>query len=394
MRTCPLNPMLNKWLGAGVLVAALVLSGCGSRTSQRESQMTSFTTGETKADTANLFTLPNDQIAHLQIAPVVKGSLPRVLRLTGAVAYNAFTTTPVFSAVGGPVRDILVTPGDFVRAGQTLLDINSPDYSAARSAYLKAKDAYALADKNYQRAVDLLAHKAIAERDAQQAESERSQAQADVESSTDTLRALGISDPEAMAKAAGTLQVPVRAPVAGEVVERLVGPGQLLQAGTTQCFTISDTSTVWVLVNVYQSDLGSVRIGDAVDITTDAYPQVFRGRISYLAPALDPATRTLQARIVTENSGHKLKKDMYVTATVRAGAVANALLVPDASVLRDTENMSFVYVQTGSNQFARRLVTVGDSSGGHTQITSGLKDGERVVGDGSVFVQFQNSLQH
>jgi cobalt-zinc-cadmium efflux system membrane fusion protein len=394
MRTRALNPMLNTWPGIAIVASALALSGCGARTGERESQMTSFTTGETKADTANLFTLPNDQIAHLQIAPVVKGSLPRVLRLTGAVAYNAFTTTPVFSAVGGPVRDILVTPGDFVRAGQTLLDVNSPDYSAARSAYLKAKDAYALADKNYQRAVDLLAHKAIAERDAQQAESERSQAQADVESSTDTLRALGISDPDAMAKAAGTLQVPVRAPVAGEIVERLVGPGQLLQAGTTQCFTISDTSTVWVLVNVYQRDLGSVRIGDTVDITTDAYPDVFRGRISYLAPALDPTTRTLQARIVTENSGHKLKKDMYVTATVRAGAVANALLVPDSAVLHDTENMPFVYVQTGSNQFARRLVTVSDSSGGHTQITSGLNDGERVVGDGSLFVQFQNSLQH
>ena len=378
---------------AALCAAALAISGCGSP-AQRESQMTSFTAGETKADTASLFTLPNDQIAHLQIAPVAKGSLPRVLRLTGAVAYNAFTTTPVFSAVGGPVRDILVTPGDSVRVGQTLLDVNSPDYSAARSAYLKAKDAYALADKNYQRAVDLLAHKAIAERDEQQAESDRSQAQSDVESSTDALRALGIADPEATAKTAATLQIPLRAPVAGEIVERLVGPGQLLQAGATQCFTISDTSTVWVLVNVYQSDLGSVRIGDAVDITTDAYPEVFRGRISYLAPALDPTTRTLQARIVTENAGHKLKKDMYVTATVRAGAVTNALLVPDAAVLRDDENMPFVYVQTGSNQFARRLVTLGDSSGGRTQITSGLKDGERVVGDGSLFVQFQNSLQH
>lgn len=374
-------------------VAVLALSACGARTN-RESQMTSFTAGETKADTANLFTLPDDQIAHLQIAPVAKGSLPRVLRLTGTVAFNAFTTTPVFSAVGGPVRDILVTPGDFVRVGQTLLDVNSPDYSAARSAYLKAKDAYALADKNYQRGVDLLAHKAIAERDVQQAESDRAQAQSDVESTTDALRALGISDPDATAKTSATLQIPLRAPVAGEIVERLVGPGQLLQAGTTQCFTISDTSTVWVLVNVYQSDLGSVRVGDTVDITTDAYPETFRGRISYLAPALDPTTRTLQARIVTENPAHKLKKDMYVTATVRAGAVANALLVPDAAVLRDDENIPFVYVQTGTNQFARRLVTVGESSGGRTQITSGLNEGERVVGDGSVFVQFQNSLQH
>jgi len=374
--------------------AALILAACGSRTTQSESQMTSFTAGETKADTATLFTLPAEQIAHLQIAPAARGNLPRVLRFTGSVAYNALATTPVFSAAGGPVREILVMPGDMVRAGQPLLNINSPDYSQARSAYLKAKDAFLLADKNYNRAQDLFAHKAIAERDVQQAESDRSQAQSDVDSSTDVLRALGVADPEATVKSAATLLVPLLAPVKGEIVERLVGPGQLLQAGATQCFTISDTGTVWVLVNVYQSDLGSVHVGDAADITTDAYPDVFRGRISYVAPALDPTTRTLQERIVTENPAHKLKKDMYVTATVRAGAIGNALLVPDAAVLRDTENQPFLYLQTGATQFARRLVTLGESSNGRTQITSGLKEGERVVGDGSLFLQFQNSMQH
>jgi len=193
-----------------------------------------------------------------------------------------------------------------------------------------------------------------------------------------------------------TSQVPVLAPVGGEVVERLVGPGQLLQAGTTQVFTISDMSTVWVLVNVYQSDVSFVRPGDSVEITTDAYPDTFHGKISYIAPALDPNTRTLQARIVTENPGAKLKKDMYVTATVNAGSIANALTVPDAAVLRDTENQPFVYVQssTKQNEFARRLVQLGDSHGGRTQITGGVKEGERVVGDGSLFLQFKNSLEH
>lgn len=373
---------------------ALALAACGTRPGQNASQMTSFTAGETNSETANLFTVPAEQMAQLKVAPVARGQLARVLRFTGSVAYNALATTPVFSAAGGPVREILVSPGDSVRAGQPLLNINSPDYSQARSAYLKARDAFQLADKNYKRAVDLFEHKAIAERDVQQAESDRSQAQADVDSSTDVLRALGVTDPETTAKSAATLQVPLLAPAAGEIVERLVGPGQLLQAGSTQCFTISDTSTVWVLVNVYQSDMGSVQVGDAADITTDAYPEVFRGRISYVAPALDPTTRTLQERIVTENAGHKLKKDMYVTATVQAGAIANALLVPDSAVLRDTENQPFVYVQTGVNQFARRLVVLGQSFEGRTQITGGLKAGERVVGDGSLFLQFQNSLQH
>jgi membrane fusion protein, heavy metal efflux system len=375
------------------LACAFALAGCGS--GESESQMTSYSTGQTKADTAGLFTVPQDQMSHVQVVAAEKSKVPRVLRLTGAVAFNAFKTTPVFSAVGGPVQEILAEPGQRVHTGQTLLTVTSPDYSAARSAYMKARTAFQLADKNFDRAKDLLEHKAIAERDLQQAESDRAQAQADMQSSEDALRALGIRDPEAMLKEnpKSTSQIPVPAPAGGQVVERLVGPGQLLQAGATQCFTISDMSTVWVLVNVYQNDLAYVRIGDVVEITTDAYPDVFHGKISYIADALDPNTRTLQARIVTENPGYKLKKDMYVTATVRAGALANAITVPDASVLRDTENQAFVYVQQGNNQFGRRLVKAGDSQNGRTLIQSGLNEGEHIVGDGSLFLQFQNSLQ-
>jgi cobalt-zinc-cadmium efflux system membrane fusion protein len=384
-------------LSAALLLALLLaLAGCSSGPGGAESQMTSYSTGENKADTANLFTVPPDQMAHIQVVTVEKSKLPRVLHLTGTVAYNAFKTTPVFSAVGGPVQEILAEPGQTVHPGQTLLTVTSPDYSAARSAYLKATSAFLLAQKNYERSKDLLEHKAIAERDFQQAESDRAQAQADLQSSEDALRALGIANPESLVKEAPktTGQIPVVAPTAGEVVERLVGPGQLLQAGTTQCFTISDMSTVWVLVNVYQNDLAYVRSGDRVDITTDAYPDVFHGKISYVADALDPNTRTLQARIVTDNPGKKLKKDMYVTANVQAGALSNALTVPDAAILRDSENQPFAYVQTGANQFARRLVKVGDSQNGRILVQDGLKEGERVVGDGSLFLQFKNSLQH
>jgi len=205
-----------------------------------------------------------------------------------------------------------------------------------------------------------------------------------------------VKDPDSLIRNAArpTSESPVLAPVTGEIVERLVGPGQLLQSGVTQCFTISNTNTVWVLVNVYQSDLPFVHVGDAVEINTDSYPELFLGKISYLAPALDPNTRTLQARIVTENSGKKLKKDMYVTATVNAGSIPGAITVPDAAILRDTENQPFVYVQAGPNHFARRLVTVGQSVAGRTQVTSGLKESEQVVGDGSLFLQFKNSIQH
>ena len=267
-------------------------------------------------------------MAHVQVVTVAPTKLTRTLRLTGAVAYNAFKTTPVITQVGGPVSRILVVPGQHVAVGQPMLEVSSPDYSQLLDAYLKAADSFRLANKNYARAQDLYQHQAIAERDLEQAESDRNQAQADLNAADQGMKILGIKNPADLAKAPSSASIPVLAPISGEVVERLVSPGQVVQAGQTQAFTISDLTTVWVLANVYQADLAYVRSGDDVDVQTDAYPGSFHGRISYVSPALDPNTRTLQARIVVDNPGGKLKKDMYCTVTVTAGSISNAVAVP------------------------------------------------------------------
>jgi membrane fusion protein, heavy metal efflux system len=285
-------------------------------------------------------------------------------------------------------------PGEQVRKGQPLLDIASPDYSQMRAAYLKAKDTFRVADKNYARAQDLYAHHAIAERDLLQAESDRNLAQADLDATEQALKILGILKPDELEKAPSSPQIPLPAPIAGEVVERDVSPGQLLQPGATQAFVISDMSSVWILANVYQNDLAYVKVGDAVAVQTDSYTDTFHGRISFLSPALDPNTRTLQARLEVQNPGGKLKNNMYCVATVTAGIIQNAIAVPDAAVLRDDQNEPFVYVLAGSNQFGRRGVVIGQSQAGQTQILKGLSPGEKVVGDGSLFLQFANSFQH
>jgi cobalt-zinc-cadmium efflux system membrane fusion protein len=319
--------------------------------------------------------------------------LTRTLRLSGAVAYNSFQTTPVITQVGGPVSRILVTPGAHVRAGEPLLYVTSPDFTQLRTAYLKARDAFQLADKVFKRAQDLYMHGATAQADLEQAESTRAQAQVDLDASEQGLRIIGITNPDDLLSKPPAAEVALLSPTSGEVVERLCAPGQLLQAGTTQCFTLSDTSRVWVLVNVYQNDIADVHVGDEVTITNETYPGEVRGKIEYIAPSLDPVTRTLQARIAAANPGERLKKDMYVTAEVRAGVIPNALLVPDAAVLRDAQNLPYVYLQTGERQFARRMVTIGDNQGGRTHVLTGLRAGDKVVGDGSLFLQFQNSLQ-
>lgn len=371
------------------VVSLLLLLFCGCQSSG------SAPSGESSQNSsgAELFTIPQDQMAHVQIVTMQPTTLERFLRLTGAVAYNNFRTTPVITQVGGPVSRIVVVPGQNVKKGEIMFYVASPDFSQLRTNYLKAKDANHLAQREYERAKDLYAHHAIAEKDLLAAESAEVQAGGDLAAAESALKVMGVSDPDALLNSPPSFDVPVRAPIDGQVVEQDVAAGQLIQAGSTQCFMISDISTVWVLVNIYQKDLPYVHVDDAVTIQTDSYPDTFHGRISYIATALDPNTRTLQARIETNNPGGKLKRDMYVVATVNAGSIKNALTVPDAAVLRDTENQPFVYAQFSDNQFGRRSVTLGESQAGSTEITSGLKVGDRVIADGSLFLQFANSLQ-
>jgi len=345
------------------------------------------------SNNAELFTIPPDQMSHVQVLTVQPTTLTRTLRLTGAVAYNSFRTTPVITQVSGPVSRIVVVPGQKVTQGEPMMYVASPDYSQLRTNYLKAKEAYVLAQKADARAKDLYEHKAIAEQNVEQADAAEVQAGGDLVAAQAALKVMGITDPDALVKAPPSFEVPVKAPIDGLVVEQDVSAGQLIQPGTTQCFMISDVKTVWVLVNIYQKDLPYVRVGDQVTIQTDTYSEVFHGRIAYVAASLDPNTRTLQARIETNNPGEKLKKDMYVVATVNAGTIPHAIAIPDAAILRDTENQPFVYVAASSNQFGRRSVTLGESMNGQTQIASGLKAGDQVIGNGSLFLQFANSLQ-
>ena len=380
-----LHERLAELVAVSVVMAAL--SACES------ARPNASANSAKNSNSAELFTIPPEQMSHVQVLTVQPTTLTRTLRLTGAVAYNSFRTTPVITQVSGPVSRIVVVPGQKVTQGEPMLYVASPDYSQLRTNYLKAKEAYVLAQKADARARDLYQHKAIAEQNVEQADVAEVQAGGDLAAAQAALKVMGITDPDALVKAPPSFEVPVKAPIAGLVVEQDVSAGQLIQPGTTQCFMISDVRTVWVLVNIYQKDLPYIRVGDPVTIQTDTYPEVFHGRIAYVAASLDPTTRTLQARIETNNPGEKLKKDMYVAANVDAGTIPHAIALPDAAVLRDSENQPFVYVEASSNQFGRRSVTLGESMNGQTQITSGLKAGDQVIGNGSLFLQFANSLQ-
>lgn len=350
-----------------------------------------------QAGEATLFQVPADQMAHLKIVEVRKAVWSSTVHTTGTVDWDADHTTQAITQVSGPISRLLVDLGTPVAVNQPLLYVSSPDVANAISTYRKARNHLDYAKRALDRNQDLLDHKVIAQKDFEAAQQDFNDAGSDVENSLQALKIFGVTQQEVDdAQRQGVAinpQLAVRSPIAGVVVQKLVSPGLVIQAGMTACFTISDVSTVWVQGHIYDRDLESIRVGDAVEETNSSSKQTFRGTVSYIGAMVDPATRTTSVRIVTRNPEGMLKKDMFVDAVIHTRSGRSVLSVPTSAILRNDENLPFVYVQAAPGQFAQRLVNLGAQQDDETEITSGAKEGEKIVAEGSIFLQFANSTR-
>jgi membrane fusion protein, heavy metal efflux system len=182
----------------------------------------------------------------------------------------------------------------------------------------------------------------------------------------------------------------IRAPIAGTVVEKLITPGQLLQAGTTAAFTVANLSRVWVMVQIFGADLASVKVGDRAVISTGISRDI-TGTVDNISALVNPDTRSVVARVVADNPGDVLKKQMYVRVALQARQESSGIQVPVSAILRDDENLPFVYVAQQDGSFARRHVTLGSRLGDRTLVSEGLNRGDRIVVDGGLFMQFMQS---
>ena len=209
--------------------------------------------------------------------PVKRVVYRPTIETTGTVAFDGNLSTQVLAAISGPVVRILVEPGAEVHRGDLLAVVSSPDFSAAVSAFRKAQAAAVQAQKVAELNDALFKSDGIARRDMEQSKVDALAAAADRDAALQQLRALGIDSATIESlrndRPVGAVQGAIRAPIDGTVVEKLITPGQLLQAGSTPCFTIADLSHVWVFANVFEADLASVAKGDRADITTAAAPR-------------------------------------------------------------------------------------------------------------------------
>jgi cobalt-zinc-cadmium efflux system membrane fusion protein len=344
-----------------------------------------------------MFTLTRDQLSHLQTAVVGKTRWAVAIHTTGTVDWDADHTTQAITQVNGPITRILVDTGTAVKQGDPLLYVSSPDISAAVSTYRKARNREAFNKRIVERTKELLDQGAVALKDYESAQADLNDALTDVQNSLQALRIFGITPAEiAEAEQQGTsiaTELAVRSPITGVIVQKLVSPGQVIQAGQTACFMVSDTSTVWVQGHIFDSDLAAVRTGDAVEETNPSLGRAFQGTVSYIGSFVDPNTRTTPVRIVTRNPGGILKKDMFVDAVIHTGSQGNTVVVPVSAVLRDDKNEPIDFVEMQPGKFAERQVAIAGQQNGLIAITSGLQGGETVVASGGLFLQFAGSIQ-
>ena len=322
----------------------------------------------------NLFTV--DHPEHFPLVEATAHPTTSELVVTGTVAPDVSRNVPVVSLASGRVVAIHTRLGDTVTKGQLLLTIRSDDVAGGFDAYRKAVADELLARKQLNRAVDLFAHGAIAEQDLEVAQDTASDAKVTLETATEHLRLLG-NDPD---KPMGI--VDIVAPTTGVITDQQVTNAATVQAYSSPSpFTISDVSSVWIVCDVYENDLANVRLGDAAEITVNAYPdRPFKGRVSNIGMILDPSIRTAKVRIEVQNPGI-LRLGMFAKATFRGQTTEMHTVVPASAVLH-MHDRDFVFVPAPDKKFRRLAVVSGDVLPDNTnlqEIKSGLKPGQQVV---------------
>jgi cobalt-zinc-cadmium efflux system membrane fusion protein len=372
------NTVLKTALLLVSIASLLFLAGCGKVHAQTDGDPTvAGAPPEPKVTPfpdAALFSV--DHPEQFPLATATEHATTSELVVTGSVTPDVSRNVPVVSLASGRVMAIHTRLGDTVQKGQLLMTIRSDDVSGGYSTYRMAVADEILSRAQLERAKDLYEHGAMALNDVQVAQDIEDRAKVAVDTSAEHLKLLG-NDPDKM-----NSMVDIFAPASGVVTDQQVTNGSLVQAyNTPYPFTISDLSTTWIVCDVYENDLATVRIGDTAEIKLNAYPDhMFRGKVSNIGAILDPTIRTGKVRIEVENPGI-MRLGMFARATFRGQTSEMHTIVPATAVLH-MHDRDFVYVPAPDKKFRRVEVVGGDLVQENTnlqEIKSGLEPGQQVV---------------
>lgn len=379
----------------------LVAGSCGNRPVPSTTEERGAGAAVTAGQTANTVTLSAAAMAEAGLATWTVERIPAThrLALNGSVGPNENRFLEVAANVRGRVTEIPVDLGARVKRGQPIARIESVELGKAREELIRALAEARVAEHAFERARMLLEAKAISTGEFQLREGEVQALRAKADAAERTLHLLG-DDPEWMHRVREGLATPhdpypsavegaslvLRAPFDGRVIDRKVTTGALFEA-LQPLISVADLSTVWVFFQAYEKDLSLLHEGQKVAIQAEAFPhEPFSGRVDFIASVIDPATRTLKVRASVANTQEKLRPGMFVRGELELprpeGEGPDTVLVPSSAV-QTMDGATVVFVQTAPGTFAKRLVRVGHTLDGHTEILADLRLGEVVVSEGS-----------
>lgn len=331
-----------------------------------------------------VFPKDSPQLKALQAVPAAVAQ-DELLTLNARLAWDEGRTVRVFAPLAGRVVHIAAEPGQGVKAGQTLATLSSPDFGQAQAEAARAAADYAVADKALARARELAQGGVIAGKDLQQAEADLARAQAERERTQARARLFGGGERVDQ-------QFPLRAPLAGTVVERNANPGQEVrpdqaQPGAPALFVISDPSRLWVQMELPEAALAGVKPGMEFSLRTPALgDDSVRGRIEWIADSVDPATRTTRARGSVANASRRLKAEMFVGAELKLAQPAGRVHVPSGAVIL-LGSTQYVFIDEGEGRYRRQTVRAEEAGFGRMRLSEGVAVGDKVVTDGALLLQ-------
>jgi membrane fusion protein, heavy metal efflux system len=389
---------------AAIIVAAVTALALSARNNERPAAAATHP----GARDLTTVTLDSEQQAAVTVGTAAMGDLPVRAAAPGRVEFNENRVTPLFTQFSGRVVRLDVEVGAVVKDGQAIGLLDSPDVVGIQAEYQEdlaavraARTSHDQAERTRDRAARLADVEAIPLRELQEAQaSERRaaedllQAETRLAAARGRLQTAGFTDDEIERLTTGgaaaiTRLVPLKAPVAGTVVERHVGLGQIVQTGGDALLKIADLSTVWITADVYEDQLAAIHPGAEIMIQTPAYPnETFTGRVDRIAATLDSEKRTVAVRCVLPNRDGRLKPGMFSTVALQSGTIRRALLVP-ASAIVTSANRRSVFVEQAPLRYQQRDVEIGDEIASWVVVTSGLRPGERIVTQGGVLLSRQ-----
>ncbi len=323
-----------------------------------------------------------DTLSTYRTDTVMSRNLAQDLRFTGKVSYDQRRVDQVFPVVSGNVLTVSAALGAHVTQGQALATVQSADVSGYLNDYNGAKSDYALAKRTADNTEQLYKTNFASQSDLIAAREGLVKAQSSLNRTQQILKLYGASS-------SGTAQpvYQVKAPVSGYVVARNINPNMQLRAdNSTPLFTISDLSRVWILLNIYETDIEEVKVGEAVTINALAYPdKQFTGTITNISNVVDADTRVLQARVELANPGGLLKPDMFCTVSLHLEDAGSGLALNPKSVIF-SQDKYFVVKQESPGKYRVVPVKVVRTTSQYTYVTGSLKSGDQVVTEGSLLL--------